>query len=338
MKKIKLKNLIAVISALVLCLVVCTLNTSAASMYLNKYSMTMVKGTGYTLKVNNAVGKVTWATSDSSIATVSSAGRVTAVKKGTAYIYATASGFTFKCKVNVVNGYIKVEENSAALESGDQGTLVFKVSGGKGQKMRVSNSDKDVLRLEVTRIYGDEVYVRVRGISPGTSKVTLYFEGDTTVRRTVTVTVTGGIFGVEDENIYELGYADQVLYYINIYRMKHDLEPLMIVDDICDAAQIRAGEISVNFSHMRPNGLNYKSALDEVNCPYFTTAELISGGTIGAKDVVDYWMSYENYSRRILDPNFRKMGAARAYVPESLYSYYWVVIFDGVSADIVDVL
>ena len=64
MKKIKLKNLVAVISALVLCLVVCTFNTSAASMYLNKYSMTMVKGTGYTLKVNNAVGKVAWATSD----------------------------------------------------------------------------------------------------------------------------------------------------------------------------------------------------------------------------------------------------------------------------------
>ena len=330
MKKITLKNLIAVVSALVLCLAVCCLSTSAASMYLNKYSMTLVKGTGYTLKVNNAVGKVQWATSDSSVASVSSTGRVTAVKKGEATIYATASGFTFKCKVKVLNGYIKTEKTSVKLEAGDKGTLVFDVMGGKGKKMRVYNSDGDVLKLDVTRIYNNKVYVTVRGLEPGTSYIKLYFDSDHSVSRTIKVTVTGGIYDITDEYIYEKGYADQVLYYINLQRMKYDLEPLLIVDSICDAAQIRAGEISRDFSHMRPNGLTYKSALDEVNCPYFTTGELISGGTIGAKDVVEYWMSFEGYSSKILNENFRKMGAARAYVPESTHGYYWVVIFDGV--------
>lgn len=330
MKKTGLKNIIALVSAMVLCLMLCTVSTSAASMYLNKYSMTMVKGTSYTLKVNNAVGKVKWATSDSSIAKVSSTGKVTAVKKGSATIFATASGFTFKCKVKVVNGYISAESTKASLESGDSGTLVFEVTGGKGKKIRVSNFDRDVLRLEVSRVYDGNVFVRVRGIAPGTSYVKVYFDEDPSVSRTVAVTVRGGIFGVEDEDIYEKGYADQLLYYINLYRMRNDLEPLMMVDDICDAAQIRAGEISLDFSHMRPNGLNYKSALDEVNCPYFRTAELISGSSIGAKDVVDYWMSYESYASRILDKDFRRMGAARAYVPDSLYTYYWVVIFDGV--------
>ncbi|MBQ8827276.1 MAG: Ig-like domain-containing protein [Oscillospiraceae bacterium] len=330
MKKYGIRNFIAVLSALVLCLVFCTVSTSAASMYLNKYSMTLVTGTSYTLKVNNAVNKVTWSTSDSSVATVSSAGRVTALKKGTATIYATTGGFTFKCKVNVVNGYIKTEKTSVSLEAGDKGTLVFEVMGGTGKKMKCTNSDGDVLKIDVCRIYGDKVYVRVIGLEPGESYIKLYFENDKSVSRTIKVTVTGGIIIGDDENLYELGYADQLLYYINIQRVKNDLEPLMIVDDICDAAQIRASEISLDFSHMRPNGLNYKSALDEVNCPYYKTGELISGGTIGAKDVVDYWMSFEGYAVKILDENFRRMGAARVYAPDSLYEYYWVVIFDGV--------
>ena len=63
-----------------------------------------ISGTG-TLKLkaitNPGKGSVTWATGDSDIATVSSAGVVTGVSAGTAVITATCNGLTDSCTVTV---------------------------------------------------------------------------------------------------------------------------------------------------------------------------------------------------------------------------------------------
>lgn len=55
------------------------------------------------LTVNNAKGKVTWKSSDSSVATVDANGNVKAIKNGTATITATVDGKTLNVKVTVSN-------------------------------------------------------------------------------------------------------------------------------------------------------------------------------------------------------------------------------------------
>lgn len=64
-------------------------------------SKTIYKGYSYTLKVSGNTQKVSWSSSKKSVATVTSKGKVTAKKNGTAYIYAKVSGKTMKCKVTV---------------------------------------------------------------------------------------------------------------------------------------------------------------------------------------------------------------------------------------------
>lgn len=59
---------------------------------LNVTKKTIYKGKTYTLKVKGTKKKVKWSSSKRSVAKVSSKGKVTAKKNGTAYIYARVAG------------------------------------------------------------------------------------------------------------------------------------------------------------------------------------------------------------------------------------------------------
>ena len=99
----KLKSLLI---SLVLALTCVSMVTStdfvqAASIKLNKTSITMYTGKTYTLKVSGTSKKVTWSTSNKKVATVSSKGVVSAKSSGSATITAKVSNKNLKCKVTV---------------------------------------------------------------------------------------------------------------------------------------------------------------------------------------------------------------------------------------------
>ena len=70
---------------------------------INVTSKTLYKGNTYTLKITGTSKKVTWSSSNTSVATVSSTGKVTAKNAGTATISAKVDGKTLKCKITVKN-------------------------------------------------------------------------------------------------------------------------------------------------------------------------------------------------------------------------------------------
>ena len=91
---------------------------------LNKSSSSIYKGKTTTLKATTSYRtKVTWKSSNSSIATVSSTGDVTGKKAGTAYIYANAYGKSVKCKVTVKNPTITLNKSKATAYAGKSYTL-----------------------------------------------------------------------------------------------------------------------------------------------------------------------------------------------------------------------
>lgn len=55
------------------------------------------------LKVYGGPGKITWSSSNKKVAKVDKNGKITALKKGTCYIYAKRNGVKLKCKVTVKN-------------------------------------------------------------------------------------------------------------------------------------------------------------------------------------------------------------------------------------------
>lgn len=78
-----------------------TVSAEAATMKLNKKTLTLAVGSTYTLKVKKASGKVKWKSSKKSVVSVSSKGKVTAKKIGSAKITAQAGGKKLTCKVKV---------------------------------------------------------------------------------------------------------------------------------------------------------------------------------------------------------------------------------------------
>lgn len=76
-------------------------DVDAATIKLNKTTLTLTKGKTATLKISGTSKKVTWSSSKKSVATVNSSGKVTAKKAGTATITAKVNNKKYTCKVTV---------------------------------------------------------------------------------------------------------------------------------------------------------------------------------------------------------------------------------------------
>lgn len=78
--------------------------------FISGTNLEIIKGKTVQLRVYGTTRKVKWSSTGSSVASVSSSGKVKAKKAGTCTIRATVSGYgTFICKVKVINAYVKTD-------------------------------------------------------------------------------------------------------------------------------------------------------------------------------------------------------------------------------------
>lgn len=115
------------------------LTAEAATVKLNKKSLTLIKGKTYQLKISGTKSKVTWKSSKPSVAKVSTKGKVTAVKAGTAKITATVNKKNYTCTVKVESP--KLNRTSATLIPNQK--VQLKLSG-TSQKITWKSDDKTV--------------------------------------------------------------------------------------------------------------------------------------------------------------------------------------------------
>lgn len=108
----------------------CPLTAHAASskkspcITLSQYQCALKIGDKYTIHANTFTGlKPTWRSSDSSVASVNSSGRVTAKKHGTAIITANIRGIEASCKVTVLKTSLVINKKSVTLEAGQRERL-----------------------------------------------------------------------------------------------------------------------------------------------------------------------------------------------------------------------
>ncbi len=113
---------------------------------LNKQSITLKVGGKYTLKLLNCKKKITWKTSNKRVATVSSKGKVTAKKAGSATVSAVVGKKSYKCTVKVKKQLVtkvKLSKKSIVLTKGDiywlTATVSPKTAGNKKLKWTSSN-------------------------------------------------------------------------------------------------------------------------------------------------------------------------------------------------------
>lgn len=126
----------------------------------------------------------------------------------------------------------------------------------------------------------------------------------------------------------ELTILNEVLDLVNSAREEAGLDPLELDPTLCGAAQVRAEECVGSFSHTRPNGDRYKTAITEAGLSANYTGENIATGHTGAKQVVDAWMKSEGHRANILNEHYTKLGVGfEANTGNRYRGYAWAQLF-----------
>lgn len=118
--------------------------------------------------------------------------------------------------------------------------------------------------------------------------------------------------------------ASEVVRLTNSARNKNGYAALVEDGALSDAAAVRAREIARSFSHTRPSGASFSSALSESGVSYLRAGENIAYGQKSASEVVNAWMNSPGHRANILNSSYSRIGSASVNIDGTLY---WVQLF-----------
>ena len=132
----------------------------------------------------------------------------------------------------------------------------------------------------------------------------------------------------EGLNETQIAYVDEVLRLVNEAREENGLMPLRLDPHLRKAAQVRATECVTAFSHTRPNGSRYKTAIEEAGVSASYTGENVATGYKTPDQVVRGWMASEGHKANILNEHFTRIGIGLAENTGNRYrGYAWAQLF-----------
>lgn len=123
----------------------------------------------------------------------------------------------------------------------------------------------------------------------------------------------------------QLSYAEQVVALVNAERAKAGLNALTLDNEIAAAALVRARETEISFSHTRPDGRHFSTALSDSGISFRGAGENIAWGQRSPEEVMNGWMNSEGHRANILNPNFTKIGVG--YYQNAAGRNYWTQLF-----------
>ncbi|MEI0516667.1 CAP domain-containing protein [Brachyspira murdochii] len=120
--------------------------------------------------------------------------------------------------------------------------------------------------------------------------------------------------------------AQAVFDLVNQERAKAGLEAYKLDTKLCEAAGKRAQEIVEKYDHIRPNGTDFDTVLDEYgfNSKAYIRGENIVAMRESASSAMNAWMNSQGHKDNILADYYTTIGIG---VYEYNGSKYWVQLF-----------
>ena len=129
----------------------------------------------------------------------------------------------------------------------------------------------------------------------------------------------------EDDNGTSQGdFASQVVELVNAERAKYGLSALTVDAKVQQAALVRAKESAQSFSHTRPNGSSFSTALTEAGVSYRRAGENIAYGQSTPQQVMNAWMNSSGHRANILNANYTTIGVGYTVINGTAY---WTQMF-----------
>lgn len=114
---------------------------------------------------------------------------------------------------------------------------------------------------------------------------------------------------------------------VNNERKALGLRELYVVPYLNECSAIRAEEASVSYSHIRPNGEDCSTVIDQKKFQYGYFAENLACGKSTVNEIFQQWKNSSKHWAVITSENVTHMGMGVFYSPDSEYGWYWSQIF-----------
>lgn len=205
------------------------------------------------------------------------------------------------------------------MASGYSGEYTYPTGTSWGFHEPVTYELSDTSLAELVRQTDGNLLVRLN--RPGELIVTVRFpHSDFT--GTYLIHITGQ--AVDETAVDPMTFAQEILALVNEERAKVSARPLRLAEDMLQAADIRAKELTTKFSHTRPNGRSYFTVLKKQGGG---VGENIAAGAASPKAVMELWMNSTGHRKNILDPHYKELGVGYTYKKDTEYKHYWVQLF-----------
>lgn len=156
------------------------------------------------------------------------------------------------------------------------------------------------------------------------------------IRSAGTTTITAGTYDGKRKdsiivNVIEPPieqWEHEVLTLVNKIRIKNDLNQLAWGYTCESAADLRANETKILYSHTRPDGSSWSTA-----CPAPETGGesgenlAIGNAAVSPATVVALWMGSESHRDNILNPNYTNLAVGFTFDSNTNYRTYWSQYF-----------
>lgn len=120
---------------------------------------------------------------------------------------------------------------------------------------------------------------------------------------------------------------EEIVILVNEARTEAGLEPLCAVPVLFEISDIRVNETVEVFSHIRPDGTGFNTALDSYKIPFSVVAENIAGGKATAVETFEQWRNSPGHWSAIMNEKFTHIGVGVCYAEGSKYGWYWEQLF-----------
>lgn len=131
--------------------------------------------------------------------------------------------------------------------------------------------------------------------------------------------------GEEDSDNSVHAYVLRIVELVNEERAKAGINPLTLQENVTEAAQVRAVECETLFSHTRPNGTSFSTALKEAGVSYRGAGENIAWGQKTPEQVMQGWMNSAGHRANILNEKYTTIGVG--YYQNAAGVNYWSQLF-----------
>ncbi len=188
-----------------------------------------------------------------------------------------------------------------SVDAGKSFTVKVKVDESS---LIISSTNKNIVTVKSVTYSDGVLKLSMLTKKEGTATIKIKSKADGSLLKAITFTV-GNTGSDEDVYVSPVSEVNEVFELVNKERIANGLEPFVLDEALCKNASVRVKEVATYYSHIRPDGTDWYTAL---TISYTSASENIARGYTSASQVTKGWLQSADHRKNILSNTYTKIG------------------------------